>query len=152
MSAEATKVLAGIDDLLDRGRKRDRMAAARLAAIERGGDPELAATAAAVERRPPVTLAGLPEPPGVSSDGWQNPTVRARVERVRAAIRAGRVTPAEGPRFFAAMSADEAEANRLLDAMPEGRLPLEAKAQVWPVDEPGPPLEPGGQLPQGWKS
>lgn len=147
MSDDPTpRLLAEVDDLVGCGRRRDRMAAARLAAIEAGRDPDLAAAAAAVERRPPVSLAGLPEPPGVSRDGWQHPTVRKRIECVTAAIREGRVTPAEGPRFFEAMSADEAAATKLLAAMPEGRLPLEPRAHVPDPENPAGMLSPG-QLP-----
>ncbi|MDP2711618.1 MAG: hypothetical protein Q8O56_10400 [Solirubrobacteraceae bacterium] len=149
MSADATNVLASIDALRERGRRRDRVVAARASALRAGRDPELAAAAASVEVRPPARLAGMAEAPGVGSDGHQHPFVRARVERIQKAMRAGRVTPAEAVRFYEAMSADEQAATKLLDAMPEGRVPLEPRAQVWGPHECGPPLPPNGMLPEG---
>lgn len=67
------------------------------------------------------------------------------------ALRAGRITPAEAPRFRKAMEdASEPEVVALIEQMPEGRVPLEAKAVIWGPDDDGPPL-PGGALPE-WAS
>jgi len=147
MSDDARSVLDEVAALVGRGRQRDRVVAARSAASEQGRDPDMAAREAAREPLPPLKLAG--ETPGVH-DGHQHPVVRARIQRIRAAMDAGRLTPAESTRVFEAMSADEAAATALLDRLPEGRVPLQPRAVV-PDPEGGPlaGVAPGDTLPDG---
>lgn len=125
---------AALDALGDRRRQQTRMAEARREALAAGRDPEQAARLAAPDPDEPRELAA---------------TVTRR-RALDAALAVGRITPAERGRFERAMDADEAAAIRLLERMPEGRVPLEAKAQVWGQDEMGPPLPPSGALPRGW--
>ena len=116
-----------LDALVDRRRQQTRMGEARREAIAAGRDPEQAARLAARDPDAPIELAS---------------TVNRR-RALDAALSTGKITPAERERFARAMDADEAAAIKLLAAMPEGRVPLAAKAQVWGPDETGPPLPPG---------
>lgn len=124
-----------LDALVARHRQHDRMQAARREAVADGRDPERAARLAARDPDEPLVFAA---------------TAR-RDKIIDTALRAGRITPAEAPRFRQAMEdADEESVTKLMADMPEGRVPLEAKALVWGPDEIGPPLPPGGALPRGW--
>lgn len=114
MSDDAKKVLGEVDALVAGGRRRDRMNAARLEAIAEGRDPELAAREVARDPDKPVV----------------HPVTARRDRAINAALNAGRITPAETARIREAMNADEQAAMKLLERMPEGRLPLEPKAHV----------------------
>jgi len=143
MSDDARSVLDEVAALVGRGRQRDRVVAARSAASEQGRDPDMAAREAAREPLAPVMLAGVA--PGMH-DGGQHPVVRARVERIRGALEAGRLTPHEGTRVFEAMSTDEAAAAKLLERLPEGRVPLQPRALA---PDPENPVG-SGALPDEW--
>lgn len=149
MTDEAKGVLSRIDALAGRLHEHNRIMAARAAATEEGRDPDLAAREAEREPRPPAKLLG--HAPGVSG-GRQDPIFRRRVERIRAAMNEGRLTPAEGRNVLAAMAADENAACKLLDELPQGRVPLEPRAEVPLTDGEGGLVAwtpPGGALPDG---
>lgn len=129
--AKVQETFAAVDALIDRRAQQTRMGEARREATAAGRDPEQAARLAARDPAEPIELAATVE----------------RRRALNAALDQGKITPAERKKFEAGMNADQAAAIALLASMPEGRVPLAPTAQVWPSDQPGPPLGPGGMLP-----
>ena len=133
MSDDAKTVLGEVDALVATGRRRERMNAARLRAIDEGRDPEVAAREAVRD----------PDEPQV------HPVEARRSRVIDAALKVGRLTPAEAVKVRAAMDVDEQAATAMLARLPEGRLPLEPQAMVPDPENPLGEIAPGETLPDG---